>query len=384
VTCNVLPAYLFGALSTQISAELGVGETSIGIALGFFFLVTAVSSPSVGRFADRRGARAGMRVSLLLGAMSTLVLGLLGRGPLTILAGLALSGVSMAMGAPAANLALVRRVRAHSLGLAFGLKQASAPAGTLIAGLSLPLLAAQLGWRWTMVVASVLPLLVLPLVVREEVGQVAVVAGPASAVPSASVRGMSRRLLVMLAVGFGFANVGATAAGTFLVPAALSVGYSISAAGVLLASVSVVGGVVRIAVGWRADRSSSHPFRTVGSMLLLGSAGYALAVVEGGVVVFAMATLVMFGAGWGWNGLFSMGIVLENPSTPSRATGTAYAGGYVGAALGPFLFGYAAENLGYATAWLVATGASLVGAGTILAVRRALEPPAQARRNLND
>ncbi len=390
VTCSVVPVYLFGALSPDITVDLGVGETRIGIAIGLFFVFAALVSPFVGRFAEHRGAWTAMRVSLLLAASSTLVLGTVGRGPATVLGGLGLGALSMALGTPAANLALSQRVRTASLGLAFGLKQASAPAGTLIAGLSLPLLATSFGWRATMIIAAALPLLILPFlrspsgppVLRVPVvtavtaaAAAAIALEPAPIPPSAaqpeSGRTMPRRLLVMLAVGFGFANVGASAAGTFMVPAAIAVGYSVADAGLLLAAASVAGLVVRIVVGWWTDRALDACFRTIGIMLLLGAVGYTMGI-SGDVVVFGIAALLMFGAGWGWNGLFSLGVVVENGATPAQATGFTHTGGYVGAALGPFLFGFAAENLGYGVAWGSVALTSIVGAVLMLAVYVAL------------
>lgn len=387
VTCSVVPVYMFGALSPDITVDLGVGETRIGIAIGLYFVFAALVSPFVGRFAEYHGAWKAMRVSLVLAASSTLVLGTVGRGPATVLGGLGLGALSMALGTPAANLALSQRVRTASLGLAFGLKQASAPAGTLIAGLSLPLLATSFGWRATMIIAAALPLLILPFlrspsgppVLRVPVTPAAAaapiapepVAAPSSAAQPEPSRTMPRRLLVMLAVGFGFANVGASAAGTFMVPAAIAVGYSVGDAGLLLAAASVAGLLVRIVVGWWTDRALDACFRTIGIMLLLGAVGYTMGI-SGDIVVFGVAALLMFGAGWGWNGLFSLGVVVENGAAPAQATGFTHTGGYVGAALGPFFFGFAAENLGYGFAWSAVALTSIVGAVLMLAVYVAL------------
>lgn len=388
VTCNVLPVYLFGALSPGIAEELGVGEMRIGIAIGLFFVLAALISPFVGGFAERRSAWVAMRVSLLLAAGSTIVIGTVGRGPISVVGGLSLGAVSMAMGTPAANLALSQRVRTAGLGLAFGLKQASAPAGTLIAGLSLPLLATSFGWRATMVIAAVLPLFVLtflreravdvPSATSEHVAPAPVPVLAAESVPAriSSVRPgsrgkMPRGLLLMLAIGFGFANIGASAAGTFMVPAAITVGYSVGDAGLLLAAASVAGLVARIVVGWWTDRALERCFRTIGIMLLLGAVGYLLAI-NGDAVIFAIAALMIFGAGWGWNGLFSLGVVVENADGPAQATGFTHTGGYIGAAVGPFVFGYAAENLGYGVAWGSVAVTSLVGAALMLSVHSAL------------
>jgi predicted MFS family arabinose efflux permease len=76
--------------------------------------------------------------------------------------------------------------------------------------------------------------------------------------------------------------------------------------------------------------------------------------------------------GWSWPGLFNLAIVRANPSAPGAATGITQTGTYIGGVLGPLLFGWAVEAVGYPPAWLGSGAAALVGAVMILLGRRAL------------
>jgi predicted MFS family arabinose efflux permease len=77
-----------------------------------------------------------------------------------------------------------------------------------------------------------------------------------------------------------------------------------------------------------------------------------------------------FAAGWGWNGLFSLGVVVENPKAPALATGLTHTGGYLGAATGPLIFGAVAEYHGYGPAWGLTAAAALIGAAAMFAGQR--------------
>ena len=70
-----------------------------------------------------------------------------------------------------------------------------------------------------------------------------------------------------------------------------------------------------------------------------------------------------FGAGWAWPGLFNLAVVLANPASPGAATGITQTGTYMGAVLGPLLFGFLAEHLSFGWSWVVAAAYRLGGGG---------------------
>jgi predicted MFS family arabinose efflux permease len=81
--------------------------------------------------------------------------------------------------------------------------------------------------------------------------------------------------------------------------------------------------------------------------------------------VLLIATPLAFGAGWGWPGLFNLAVAREYPEAPGAASGVTQTGTYVGAVLGPVIFGALVEHASYRVAWLFAATLSLGGAGFI-------------------
>src|SRR5690606_6966557 len=104
-------------------------------------------APVLGRVTDRIGSLRAVRVSGLIAAAASLGIAVSARSWLALALYLGLSGSAGALGQPAANRLLSRRVPSNRLGLAFGIKQAAPPISSLLAGLSVPSLVVLFGWR---------------------------------------------------------------------------------------------------------------------------------------------------------------------------------------------------------------------------------------------
>lgn len=100
-------------------------------------------------------------------------------------------------------------------------------------------------------------------------------------------------------------------------------------------------------------------------MLAIGSLGYLMLASGDGVLVVPGA-LIAFGAGWGWPGMFNFAVVHQHRSAPATATGFTQMGVYLGAALGPIMFGLLAEVYSFQLAWSCVAVVSLLAAGTML------------------
>jgi MFS family permease len=174
--------------------------------------------------------------------------------------------------------------------------------------------------------------------------------------------------LILLALGIGLGSAAAVPLGAFIVETGVAAGLRVEFAGILLAAGSAVGIVVRLALGWLADRRSEGHLRIVAGMLLAGSVGFVL-LATGVSWLLALGTVLAFGAGWGWHGLFNFAVVKYNPNTPAAATGITQTGAAAGSAAGPSLFGVILESTSYGTAWLSAGAAALVAVAAILAGR---------------
>jgi fucose permease len=99
-------------------------------------------------------------------------------------------------------------------------------------------------------------------------------------------------------------------------------------------------------------------------MLVIGALGV-VGIAIGGRPGLLLGGLVGFAAGWGWSGLFTFAVVRDNPQAAASATGITMTGVFVGAAVGPPLFGMVADGVSFAAAWW-ATAASLMGAAAIM------------------
>jgi cyanate permease len=67
--------------------------------------------------------------------------------------------------------------------------------------------------------------------------------------------------------------------------------------------------------------------------------------------------------------LLTFVVIRANPESAAVATGIANTGKYVGAGLGPVLFGYLAQRVSFAAAWGLASSMLLAGGILVLVIR---------------
>lgn len=363
-TAGVLPAFLTGGLAVQLREELDFGSGALGLAVAAFFGFSAAMSAVMGRFVERIGAHRGMRLAVVGSAASLLGVAILARSWTGLVACLVLGGLANATTHPATHLSLARNVPAGRQGLSFGIKQAAIPTATLLAGLAVPTLALTVGWRWAFAGAAALALLVALAVPKETAGGV-------RRVKEARTGDVPVAPLVLLALGIGLGSTAATPLGAFIVESSVETGLRPGTAGLLLALGSAFSIVVRVVLGNFADGMSGGRLRLVAAMLGIGVLGFALLSTGMGSLL-VIGTLLGFGAGWGWPGIFNFAVVKTNPGAPAAATGITQTGASGGAALGPLIFGLVVEGSSYSTAWLVCGAFALAALAAILAGRHML------------
>jgi MFS family permease len=361
----VLPVYLLGALAVLVREELGFSARHLGAAVSLFYLVSALLSVPGGRLGDRLGPSRALRLACAGCAVACLLVAAAAVSYAWLLAMLVLAAAANALAQPATNLALAREVPVWRQGLAFGIKQGSGPAATLLAGLAVPAVGLTVGWRWAYVVAALLclaPVLATPSHV------------PVPPLGRALRRDgdLSGRSLVLLAAAISLAVASAASLGAFFVESAVALGHPVGAAGIWLAVGSVASIAARLWIGWKADQRGSGHLRTVVALLVAGSLGFGLLGHAEHPVVLATAALVAFAAGWGWPGLYQYAVVKLNPRAPGEATGVLMAGMFTGGTVGPFAFGMTADHVSYQAAWWGAALALLGGAALVVAGRRAV------------
>lgn len=304
-----------------------------------------------------------MRCAGLAVAATLSGVGLFARSWTVLLLFLGIAGMANALGQPAGNLALAQGVRGRR-GLAFGLKQGAVPMSTLLAGLAVPLAAGLVHWRALFVLAgcgaAVSALVASPRAPSAPSPRRAAGFGdtprPVAVVP-----------LLLLSAAGAFAAAAVNAYGIFLVDAAVFQGWRQNTAGQLLALASIVGLSVRVGAGWLVDQRGGDGLAWVSRLMVVGGAGFAMLVAGSGVAwLFAVASLLAFGAGWGWPGLFHYAVVQENATAPATATGIVQSGVWVGGVAGPLWFGFASEQLSYSVAFASAAAALCAGAAAAL------------------
>lgn len=359
----VIPVFLAGGLSVQITADLGFGSSGVGLAVSVYFGISALASIPAGRLVERHGAAISGRVAVLLSAASMLAVAAFARGLATLVIALACGAAANSLGQLASNLLLARHIPAGRQGVLFGLKQAAIPASTLIAGACVPAVALTIGWRWAFAIAGALALVtLLPL------------RGIPSPPPAPRQRTARRSRpsadLLVLGVAAFCAASAASNITPFLVATAVEHGLSEAAAGLTLTVGSGLGLVARVAVGWFTDRRRADGLLLVTVMLAIGSGGFALLAA---VPLWTLIAGVVIGYvfGWSWAGVLTYAVTTTHAEAPAAATGVMQTGIYLGGMAGPLAFGLTAEHVGYTPAW-VGTGAIMLVAAALTATARLL------------
>ncbi len=179
---------------------------------------------------------------------------------------------------------------------------------------------------------------------------------------------MPRYLLIILAVAVGFGIGAADPLGSFFVAYAVSIGVEEQIAGLLLAAGGFCGIVARLIAGRIIDRVAQADLIAIAVMMCIGAFGVVI-INLGGFAGLLVGGLLAFTFGWGWSGIFTFAVVKDNPDAPAAAWGIAQTGKFIGAALGPVLFGVVADRVSFSAAYWLSTAALLLAAALMIYVR---------------
>lgn len=355
-----LPTFLTGAVGVQLQRDLGFGATELGAAIAASLAMSFLGSVAFGKLVQRHGWTAGMRFAAGLSALSMGGVALFADSWLPLAGLLILGGVAKSAGHPAANLAIAGEAPVHRQGLLFGIKQAGVPAAAMLGGLSVPLVVIDHGWRASFAISALLAAAFIIFVPRRSrtMADTASVTGPLRPPET-------RRLaLIVLAAGAGAGVAVSNSVAGFLTTYAVTIGIDEGSAGLLLAVASFSGLAGRVAIGWLSDKIALG-LGTVSALLASGGGGVALVTTQVPELV-VIGSIVAFGAGWAWAGIFNLAVVRRNPSAPAIATGYTQAGVYAGAGIGPFIFGVLADWGGFVMAWWAVAAVALLAAAIML------------------
>jgi MFS family permease len=350
----------------QISSDLDLTASSKGQVVFGYFCVSALASAWAGRMTERFGPRRLMRLAAVCSGVSAVAIAA-AQSFAWILAAVAIGGLANALAQPAANALVVHHVPVERRGFALGVKQSAIPMATLLAGLAVPAIGLTIGWRWAFVGGGAIAVSAAWSIPA---------AGPASALKRSETTLPRERIrpLLVLALGSCLGAAMANVLGAFTTSSAVDAGVSAGAAGALLALASAVGLGLRLASGRLADRRGGGHVTAVALMLVGGGIGI-IGMASDQVPILVLGTLLAFGSGWSWPGVFNLAVVSYYPKTPAAATGVTQTGSYAGGAIGPLAMGYLVEHFGYDRSWLVFAAVAVAGAVIIHQARRLFDDP---------
>jgi ACS family hexuronate transporter-like MFS transporter len=260
------------------------------------------------------------------------------------------------------------------------------PIGGLVGALTLPLVAAHVGYRAAFLYASLL--VTVPTLcaffgyrgAKEEL--------PASLTFAAVARGM-RELLreprVFALMATCMVLVGSQVAmNAFVAITAVNVvGTSAFVGALALACGQAAAGIGRLVWGYLSDRvfhgERLVPFAII-AVLAAVAAGALGLLGHGAVAVLMLATALLGFSGAGWNGLFSAALAeVGGADRAASAIGIGLTGIFLASAISPSAFGVLADHTTLHVAWAVVSALALLGVFPVLWLR--MHIGAAARRS---
>ncbi|MFO7192377.1 MAG: MFS transporter, partial [Thermocrispum agreste] len=300
-TAIAVPTCL-GVLAVDVTVDLNLGDAGLGLVVSAFWAVTAVAAPVAGRWVDRVGWPAGVRVGALVTAACLASCALVVDSWVALLVVFAISGVGYGLCSPTSNLVVVELVPPARHASVLGMKQTAPPLLMAAAGVTLPWLAHLLGWRAAMAAVLVLPAVVLLLAWRGARGHRARSRSVSRSSPV--VRRAERSVIAPMAVAAGLGTFSVATITGFAVLTLVSAGLSPVVAAGVVSGGSLLAVVVRVAAGRFLD---TRPASDVTPLLaVMALAGITLGLVAVGVTGLDAGE----GAGAPWRAVVVAGVVL--------------------------------------------------------------------------
>jgi predicted MFS family arabinose efflux permease len=360
----------FSVLSGPLLDTFRISRWQLGALVTATAVLGAVLSPPMGRVADRIGGRNAMLATLLLSGAALAAIAVSPVYLLVVCAALA-AGSAQSMANPATNKLISMHGTDGGRGMLTGIKQSGVQVGTFLGGSLLPLGARTIGWRPTLLLAAVVPVVGLAISHRIVPRGVADDSPDEGQVAGSLVR--SPFLLQLAVYGF-LLGAGWSAVFTYLPDYGQNaLGWSGTVAGLLVSAAGLCGIAGRIGWSWYAEHRSDAP-RTLALLAMIS-------IVAVGVILLSsrqpallwLGAAALGGSSGSWN---SVGMFAIIDRLPERAAGAASGivmfGFLVGLGVGAPAFGWSVDVTGAYVVGLVAAGAvNVAGLAMALVLRRA-------------
>jgi MFS family permease len=354
-------------IAPAVAPTLGIDPSQVGVFTAVAYVFAVLTGAFFGPWIDRIGP---VRFTCFA-VLSAGVGGLLSTGgSALLLVSAALVGAGYGGTNPSAAAILGRHAPARSAGFFFALKQTGVPLGVALAGLTMTVAVASLGWRLAVSVASVVAigcaLLILrtaPLLEERDRARTTQQVSAWSSLREVVTRPELRRLSLM-SLAYAMAQ---QAFVTYVVSLLVARGLPLSTAGAMLAASQVASVIVRVSTGHVSDKWIEPRTMLAGLGFSMALACAGLALLPDAPPLAWVAVLMLFAGAttMGWNGVFFAQLVRIVPREDlAKTAGGTQAFTFGGATLGPFFFalllreGYS-YTLGYLAFGSVAALAAL-------------------------
>jgi nitrate/nitrite transporter NarK len=348
--------FAFGVLAGFLLDEFSISLSQLGFLTTCLFAVGGLGSPYTGLLVDRFGAR---RMALISAATVAISFSGMAMSPSYgwMLAASTLAGAALASCNPITNKLVALHIPAGERGLTMGIKQAGVQVGAFLIGFLLPALANARGWRISIALLALIPLVsavaIVWLIPRD---------APPTERVSARMGRRGRRLEPAVWWMAGYAllmGAGVAAFGAYL-PLYIQedVGLSLTTAGAIAGAVGLIGIFARVLLGWISERFGRYALSL--AIMGIGSVAATLLILtatrERAWILWVAAALFGVSA-ITWNTVGMIAVLAEvGDADAGRASGYVQSGFYGGYAFSPVLFGYSVDTTGdYSTGWLAVT-----------------------------
>jgi MFS family permease len=330
-------------MATEIAPAFGVEAKDIGVFMSIVFAFAMIMSAASGSLIRRFGAIRANQIGMNFSAICLLLV-LTGSLPLLFIAA-ALVGIGYGPNTPSGAHALARVTPPRARAFVFSLKQSGAPLGGLIAGLLVPAMVVAVGWQGAICVSVAIALsaviAIQPLRARLDDDRDPT-APLAFASPWHALRQLLRQIPLrrLTLVAFFLASIQAILMTFLMIILVQEVGLQFQLAGAVFATSQAAGVVLRIIMGWIADRAlGAKP--TLVALGIGSSLAFVMLTQLGpeSPVALAVGLSIAVGAlSFGWNGVFLAEVVrLAGPDDVGTATGGSLFFIYAGVVLGPIV-----------------------------------------------
>lgn len=352
----VLPLYLVGASAGTIQSRIGISTSEFGYAVSCYFAAGALASNRLGPLIDRIPLSRVLRMGMACSIVASLTIGLTANTWALLSLGLSLSGVAHAFSQLGTNRSLATQKRSRRA-LGFGLKQASIPVASLLAGFATAAFGGVHSPRWLFVGAAVFAAALIATAHRLQ--------APIRTDSAESGGRVNTRSLHRLAIAAGLAAGAGNTVSVLIVDSFNKQGFSDQVGAVVLAVGSAMAVLARILMGLLVDRRGSDGRRELRVMLAAGALSFALLAMSSSYdPVAVLGALLALGAGWGWSGVVFFTASTQDDIPPATGSGVILSGTMSGSILGPLMIATLAEHFGYGFGW--ALGAAQLAAAAVL------------------